>query len=35
MYVGYRRENIYSASAQNNMEFMNNIGAYRQAANEK
>lgn len=35
MYAGcrwYRRENMSSASAKNNMEFMNNIGAYRLAA---
>ena len=35
MYAGctwYRRENMSSASAKNNMELMNNIGAYRQAA---
>lgn len=26
---------MHSASAKNNMEFMNNIGAYRQAAKRK
>lgn len=29
------KKNMYSISDQNNMEFMNNIGAYRQTANEK
>lgn len=35
VYKQYRRENMYSASPKNNMAFINNIGAYRQAAKDK